>query len=272
MLGMVHRHTPDMPDTHYVCDFQNSKQIRRLIQSLQPQYVIHLVAISFVAHSPLQDFYQINALGTQWLLEALSMLPTLPQKILLASSATVYGNQPVSLLHEALCPSPVNHYGVSKLAMEHIAHNQFSDLPIILARPFNYTGIGQPSHFLIPKIVQHYQQKQSSITLGNLHVEREFNDIELILHAYQRLLESPHQQEVVNIASNRGIKLLEVIEMMNQIAGYTIQVKTDPQFIRPNEIPKLTGDPAKLHQLVGKITQKPIHQTLTEMYQSIPIY
>ncbi len=66
------------------------------------------------------------------------------------------------VLDESLCPKPANHYGASKYAMESLVSGYFNKLPIIIIRPFNYTGVGQADHFLIPKIVEHFREKKKS--------------------------------------------------------------------------------------------------------------
>ena len=77
----------------------------------------------------------------------------------MVSSATVYGNQKTSVLDESLAPSPNNYYGISKLAMEFMVRNYFEAFPVIITRPFNYTGIGQSKNFVVPKIVDHFKKK-----------------------------------------------------------------------------------------------------------------
>jgi nucleoside-diphosphate-sugar epimerase len=111
--------------------------------------------------------YDINFFGTLNILDALVELGQRPAKIVLASSANVYGNPPVEVIDESVCPMPVNHYAISKLAMEFMARTYFDRLNILITRPFNYTGVGQGDNFLIPKIVRHYQEGKTEIELGN---------------------------------------------------------------------------------------------------------
>ncbi|HQR83172.1 MAG TPA: NAD-dependent epimerase/dehydratase family protein, partial [Thiotrichales bacterium] len=155
----------------------DAAQVNACVEQVQPNYVIHLAGISFVGHPIVEDFYRVNVIGTENVLKALSQYAPNVSKVILASSATVYGNQGIDVLDEALCPQPVNHYGVSKYAMELIARTYFDKLPIILVRPFNYVGLGQPEQFVIPKIVKHFREDAATIELGNIQVEREFNSV-----------------------------------------------------------------------------------------------
>jgi GDP-6-deoxy-D-talose 4-dehydrogenase len=249
------------------CDLTNAKETLQAVRAAKPDVVVHLAAVSFVGHGNAEDFYRVNVFGTLNLLEALAQLKSPPRRILIASSANVYGTPPIEVLDETVCPQPVNHYGSSKLAMEHIVRTWFDRLPIVITRPFNYTGPGQPDHFLIPKIVRHFRQRTPVIELGNIHVSRDFSDIEDVVAAYVALLESNVRSEIVNLCSGRGTALLEVIHTMNELAGYEIEVRVNPQFVRANEVPRLVGSNAKLRSLVQLPEPRPFSETLRRMYE-----
>jgi len=249
----------------YKCDITQKNDILEVLQQVKPDFLIHLSGISFAAHGNNEDFYKVNTIGTTNILDAFIELNLHPQKIILASSATIYGNQGLEVLDESLCPKPANHYGASKYAMECLAEGYFSKLPIIISRPFNYTGKGQAENFLIPKIVSHFKESKKVIELGNLDVCREFNDVEFVCEVYKRLLECNDDSTMVNICSGRGLPLLDVIKMMNNIAGYDIQVEVNPAFVRKDEIKSLTGSEKKLIQLIGTLEQKPFEETLKSM-------
>ena len=246
------------------CDITNKDEIQAVIKKLKPEYIIHLAAISYAAEDDRLSYYKVNVLGSENLINSIDYGV---KKIIIASSATVYGNQNKEILDESMCPEPNSHYGISKLALEKISKNYFETLPIILTRPFNYTGIGQSEKFLIPKIVSHYKQKKTTISLGNLDVIREFNDVKFVCECYKRLLLSDIKSEIVNIASGRGIKLLDIINMMNKISGYEINVKQDKKLIRKNDIKKLIGSNEKLFSLIGEVRQPGFVETLREMYE-----
>ncbi len=252
---------------HFTCDIRKRVDIQYVIDSVKPDYILHFAAISFVGESDNSLMYDVNVIGTQNILDSVIKSNLNPKKIIIASSATVYGNQGKEVLDESMCPDPVNHYGISKLAMEHMAKTYFDKLDIIVTRPFNYTGVGQAEHFLIPKIVKHYQEKAEVIELGNLHVAREFNSIDFVSEVYLKFMQSELNSEIVNLCSSKAIKLLDVIEIMNEIAGYEIEVRVNPAFVRENEIAILKGSDEKLCSLIGKVQMNDLNTTLDDMYK-----
>ena len=257
--------TPAELDQHGI-DLLDRKQVGAVVAEVRPDAVIHLAAIAFVAHGDAEEMYRTNVVGTRNLLEALAALPQAPAKVLLASSANVYGNSDVELLDEAVPPSPANDYAVSKLAMEYMARLWMDRLPIVLARPFNYTGVGQAENFLLPKIVSHFQRGERTIELGNIDVARDFQDVRFVADAYARLLGADAAGKTVNLCSGNSVSLLEVIGMMQEIAGYAIEVRVNPAFVRANEVARLTGDNRRLRDLIGPLNIIPLRQTLEWMY------
>lgn len=250
------------------CDLTDLSAVERAVAEAKPDFVIHLAAISFVAHGNAEDFYRVNVVGTMNLLQALSRLEHAPSRVIVASSANVYGSPGVEVLDETLCPAPVNHYACSKLAMEYMVRTWFHRLPIVITRPFNYTGPGQAEHFLVPKIVEHFKKRSPWIELGNLNVSRDYSDVDDVVAAYLALLAGDVRSDVLNICSGRAISLLEIISMMNEIAGYEIEVRVNPEFVRENEVSKLVGSPARLRSLVTLPPPTPFRETLHRMFQS----
>jgi len=248
----------------FKCDITNKEEIKKVLDKVKPDYVIHLAGISFVGHSNYEDFYKVNVIGTQNLLESIKDV----KKVIIASSATVYGKQNREILSEDLSPNPLNHYAISKFGVEQISRTFFDKFDIIITRPFNYTGLYQSTSFLVPKIVSHFKDKKSVIKLGNLDVIREINSIDFVCKVYKRLLESDAKNIVVNIASKREVYLKDIIRIMNEIAGYEIEVIQDKNLIRRNEPKKLIGDNNLLFSLIGEVENKSLREILEEMYNA----
>lgn len=266
VIGLSHAPSDD-PDT-VACDLTDGGALTAAVQSVRPDLVVHLAAQTFVAHRDVEAFYRVNVLGTMNLLEALGSLAAPPRKVLLASSANVYGTPNVEVIDESVCPAPVSHYACSKLAMEHMARTWMDRLPIIVVRPFNYTGPGQNAQFLVPKIVDHFRRGAPSIELGNLDVSRDFSDVRDVVAAYVGLLESEAQSVTVNVCSGTDISLRSILAQMADIAGYEIEVRVNPAFVRANEIPRLRGSDALLRRWVPHPPRHTFADTLAAMYRA----
>lgn len=250
-------------------DLTQKEALHEELARYRPDWVIHLAALSFVGDTNLDAFYRVNVIGTLNLLEALDRLGQTPARILIASSANIYGVPSVSVVDEHVLPAPINHYACSKLAMEYMVRPWFQRFSIVVTRPFNYTGLGQDTRFLIPKIVDHFVRGAKEIELGNIDVSRDFSDVRDVVKAYVKLLESPVSGDVVNICSGRVYSLREIIQMMAHIAGYSIDIRVNPAFVRANDIPVLGGDPTRLKEITGFVPEISMEETLTQMYSAL---
>jgi len=255
-------------------DLNDRAGLAAVVQQVQPDVVVHLAAIAFVAHGDAEQIYRVNVAGTRNLLEALAGLAQRPAAVLLASSANIYGNTDVGVIGEDVPAAPANDYAVSKLAMEYMARLWGDRLPLIIARPFNYTGVGQDENFLLPKIVSHFRRREARIELGNLHVWRDFSDVRMVARSYRRLLAAPGavtSGRAFNICSGNAYSLGEVLDLMAGIAGYRIDVHVNPAFVRANEVVRLVGDNRRLASVIGAagvVDPVPLADTLRWMYQT----
>lgn len=248
-------------------DLNALDSMRNLVETVAPTIVVHMGAVSNVAHGNIADLYSTNILGSRNLLRALVECKAPVESVMMVSSANVYGNTASDLLTEDSKLIPANDYAVSKLAMENLCSLWDDKLPIFIVRPFNYTGIGQSDRFLIPKIINQYARKSKTIALGNLDVFREFNDVRQVTDIYKRLLEIKPIGTKINVCSGKIYSLSDIICIMNNISGYEIEVEIDPRFVRENEIKLLRGSNSLLEGLVGSLKFKSIEDTLRWMYE-----
>jgi nucleoside-diphosphate-sugar epimerase len=267
--GLVHEHG-GAPLAHYAHlhegDLTDAEAVRSMVKQVEPEHVVHLAAIAFVAHADVEQMYRANILGTRHLLEALSGLARKPKSVLLASSANVYGNAREGILDETIPPAPANDYGVTKAAMEYVAAIYAAALPITVVRPFNYTGRGQGTQFIIPKIVDHVRRRAQVIELGNLDVARDFSDVRTVVDAYARLLEEPRAiGETFNVCSGRAVSLQQILDLATDISGHRIEARVKREFVRENEVRTLQGSAAKIESVTGPLQRISLEETLQWM-------
>lgn len=259
----------DENDNSIICDITNYEALHKSLSEVELHGVIHLAALSFVAHDKPLEFYAVNTIGTENLLRVLKETQKNLQKVVLASSSNVYGQRGGEMAIKESDPmQPISHYAISKAAMEYVAHTFFDFLPIVIMRPFNYTGVGQSERFLIPKIVSHYKKKMESIELGNIDVERDFLDVRDVAGYYFELFESDAKSESFNLCSGKTYSIKDIMRLMDEIAGYEIKIEINPDFVRSNEIKILKGDREKLDKLSIAKEKYDLADTLKWMYEN----
>ena len=255
--------------TLHSVDLTDLKAVEQVVRDVSPAKVVHLAAIAFVGHSDIAEMYRTNILGTRNLLEALASASDRPAAVLIASSANIYGNSRSGKLDESVPPSPANDYAVTKVATENLVALYHDRLPLIVTRPFNYTGIGQSTDFVIPKIVDHARRRAATIELGNLDVERDFSDVRSIADIYRRLLDCPAAiGGTFNICSGRHYSLAEVIALIEEISDHKMRIAVNPAFVRKNDVHTLYGDNARLSDTIGQLDMPPLRHTLQWMLEA----
>ena len=93
-----------------------------------------------------------------------------------------------------------------------------------------------------------------------------FPDVRRVVDAYRRLLQLAPAGGVFNVCSGRAVSLKSVIALMEQIAGYSIEVRVNPAFVRANEVRRLQGDGTRLQAAVGPLEDIPLESTLRWMF------
>jgi nucleoside-diphosphate-sugar epimerase len=262
---------PIEPSDDADLDLRDARAVRLQVAALRPSHAIHLAAISFVGHGDPSEFYAVNAVGTEHLLAALAAEAPALERCILASSANVYGNVEVATVEETLPPAPVNHYACSKLAMEHIAHTWLDRLPVVVVRPFNYTGVGQSLSFLVPKLVDAFARREPVLRLGNLDVVRDFSDVRTVCEAYGRLLDAGRPGDVLNVCSGAGRSLLSVVDALRQLSGHDPQIEQDAALVRRAELVRLIGSNERLVNRVGSLPAPRFEDTLRWMFETVEL-
>lgn len=247
-------------------DVTSHGEVRAAVADLQPEGVVHLAAVAFVHSDVFAEFYAVNQIGTFNLLDALAQ-ESPGARVLLASSANIYGAT-AGYLDEDTPPTPVNHYAVSKWAMETGAALWRDRLRVTIVRPFNYTGVGQEERYLIAKIVAHFRRRDPEIRLGNLDVQRDFGDVRSVAAAYCGLLEAPLAGGVFNVCTGVTHSIRDVLRLANEITGHHPKVTVDPAFVRPNDIPLLAGNAQRLQAALPDWAPRTLPDTLKWMLSS----
>jgi GDP-6-deoxy-D-talose 4-dehydrogenase len=248
-------------------DLRDSNSILSCLRATNPDIVVNLAAISSVSKTDIRAIYEVNAFGTLNLLEALRET-AFHGRLVMASSANIYGHQSDGLLDESVCPRPVNHYGISKtMAESYCAMFSSGAMQIVIVRPFNCIGVGQSEDFVVAKIIRHFREKRDSIQLGNLNVRRDFSDIRDVSEMYRLVITVPEVPPVIQFCSGVTWSLGEIIAALEKITGHPLRIVVDPAFVRKNDLMLQQGSRRLLDHL-GHSSKYTMEDTLRWMYES----
>lgn len=245
-------------------DLLDPEGVRAAVAAAAPDAIVHLAGQAFVPQS-LADpagTFAVNAGGTLNLLEAARALAGAggPRpRLVIVSSAEVYGRQaPERMpLDEAAALRPANPYAASKVAAETCAltWERTFGLNVVVARPFNHIGPGQDVRFAVASFARQLAEIAAGapavMHVGNLDAQRDFLDVRDVAAAYAALLANGRSGEVYNICSGRPVAIREVLRQLITIARVPVEVRDDPERLRPSDLPILCGDAAKLRAATG---------------------
>ncbi len=254
----------------YNLDVTNKKSVNDIITQIKPDFLFHLAGFSSVKQSfenP-ELCKRINVEGTRNILDAV-LNNKLKTKILIVSSAEVYGKPkftPITEEHPLSANSP---YGESRIMQEKLCGEYVKNgLFIVISRSFNHTGPGQPDIFVIPSFAKQIalieKGKQESIKVGDLDVIRDFSDVRDVVRAYYLALTKNKKCDVYNISSGKGYTLKELLDKMIVLSKSKIKIEKDKERIRKSEIPSLIGDNSKFSKATGWKQEIDIEKTLND--------
>jgi UDP-glucose 4-epimerase len=215
-------------------------------------YVFHLAARVSVPESieiP-AAYFETNVMGTLNVLEAARSM-AVPPRVVLASSAAVYGDQTEASVHEQLTPFPKSQYAETKLVTERMAAlwHALYGLETVSIRPFNIYGPGMSAEGAYASAIGIFLTKKQQglpiLITGNGEQTRDYVHVHDVAHAYllAATSEAVGHGEVINIASGRGVTMNAVARLVGGEITYVTA--------RPGDILHSRADITKAQTLLG---------------------
>lgn len=255
------QHIEKKLDLHQV-DLTEYEKVKTLLATTKPDVIFHLAAFPSPAESFKNPagFLTNNITAELNILEAAKELGLVTTKILIVSSAEVYGlvkahDLPID---EDTPLRPVSPYGVSKIAQDFLGLQYFMThgLPVVRVRPFGHIGTRQSPEFVVSafskKIAEIEKGNHAPIlTVGNLESKRDLTDVRDMVRAYELLLEKGKAGEVYNAGRGESYIIQTVLEKLLALSTVQIEIAQDPALFRPNDIPELRCDTTKISTEIG---------------------
>jgi UDP-glucose 4-epimerase len=231
------------------------------------QAIIHLAARPSVPRSLLDPMasHEANATGTLRVLEA-ARLHGGPQ-VVVASSSSVYGANPILPKREDMAPMPVSPYAVSKLATESyaVAYGHSFGLPTLAFRFFNVFGPLQSADHayaaVIPAFLAAALRGEPLPVHGDGNQTRDFTYVgtvcSVLADAVARGVTDPRP---VNLAFGTRVSLLEVIELIEKELGRSLERSHSGP--RAGDVRDSQADQGNLRRLFPDVRPVPLEEGL----------
>jgi UDP-glucose 4-epimerase len=250
-------------------DIRDFDMLEKIVPGVDVIY--HLAAQIHVDRSIIEPklTYDVNVLGTQNILEAAKMFDV--EKVVQMSTSEVYGSAetaPMNEKHPLNAPHP---YGASKIAADRMcyAYNQTYKMNIVIVRPFNTFGPRQKDTGyggVISIYVKRVMSGQPPIIYGSGQQTRDYNYVADLVEALGLILKYPEPIDApINIGTGREIKILDLANMIIDLAGQHGRIK--PVFVepRPGEVDRLISDNSKVKKLLGWEPKHSFKEGLTKL-------
>ncbi len=264
-----------LDDHFFAVDIQDFEGTKKVIADTAPDHIYHLAALTSPARSFLNPSETVttNISGQLNILEAVKQLGLLETKVLVVSSAEIYGaaDENDLPLSESAPIKPLSPYAISKVAQDFLGYQykQAHNIKTVIVRPFNNIGPQQAPIFVIPAFAKQIAEiekgiKEPVLKVGNLESRRDFTDVRDTVRAYELLMQKGESGEAYNIGSGKSYKISEILEMFLSLSDKEIVIEKDPALMRPGDIPELRCDYDKLHKATGWKPEIDIEKSLKD--------
>ncbi|OGG00519.1 GDP-mannose 4,6-dehydratase [Candidatus Gottesmanbacteria bacterium RBG_13_37_7] len=266
LINKISCHEADLLDAH---------SLYKVIDEVRPSFIFHLAAQSYVQsswYSPANTL-EVNVIGTVHLFEAVRK-SGLNIPIQIACSSEEYGKVEKDELpiKETNPLRPLSPYAVSKLAMDYLGYQYFKSygMKIIRTRGFNHTGPRRGDVFaesnFAKQIAEIEKGKRDPIVqVGNIEAVRDYTDVRDMVRAYYLSVQKCKPGEVYNIASGKGWKIKDVLDILLSKTKLKIKIVQDKNRMRPSDVEVLIGDASKYMKQTGWKPEIPFEKTMEDL-------
>ncbi|MDA3863058.1 MAG: GDP-mannose 4,6-dehydratase [Deltaproteobacteria bacterium] len=236
----------------YKLDIENQEALRVLFEIHKPDMVINLAARAGVGYS-LENphvYLSTNGAGTLNLLELMVEFDI--EKMVLASTSSLYAGQKMPFSEKLPVNTPISPYAASKKAAEVMCYTYhfLYDLDISVVRYFTVFGPAGRPDMSIFRFIKWIDEGKDLILRGDGSQSRDFTYVEDIARGTVRAMEEKTGYEIINLGGGRNPRSLnEMIAFIEKTLGKKAKIKREPM---PKEDMMSTwADIKKAHSLLG---------------------
>ncbi|GAC1667091.1 MAG: NAD-dependent epimerase/dehydratase family protein [Ktedonobacteraceae bacterium] len=210
-----------------------------------------------------------NVLATQRLLEAVVTTGNHIQRLVYASSSSVYGDTTALPVREDVTPHPISPYGVTKLAAEHLCslyHHNFA-VPTVSLRYFTVYGPRQRPDMAFHRFCKAIAEQQPIRVFDDGNQTRDFTYISDIVEANVRSASIGAPGSVMNIAGGSRVSVRQVIELLQEVSGLSAEVTFEQK--QHGDVRNTFADISSATDLIGYEPRVTLREGLACEFESI---
>ncbi|TMC73110.1 MAG: NAD-dependent epimerase/dehydratase family protein [Chloroflexi bacterium] len=262
--GLAHEHPPfanlvavrDRVRIHEG-DITSLEDVQGALAGSRADAVVHLagVAVPTIASADPVAAVRINVLGTATVLTALEQHPQ--TRLVLASSADVYGAPDRVPVDEDAPVRPANVYAATKVAAEALARELAArhGAPVVILRPANQNGPRQNPGLAASAFAKQIAEAEAGLAEpvvrhGRLDAERDFLDVRDMARAYAAAL-GLGESGTFNVGTGRAVVIAEILETLIALARIPVRAELDPSRVRGGEPTRIALDTTRFRQKTG---------------------
>ena len=269
-------HLVHNPKVHWeIGDLSDTHSLYAILRKYKPVRCFHAAAMSHVPTSWLApaECMQTNVVGQINLFEAIrEVCPDC--RIQICGSSEEYG-----LVHPAEIPigednplRPLSPYACSKVAQDTLGYQYTKSygMEIIRTRAFNHSGARRHEGFAEASFSLQIAQiekglREPVIYHGNLDAIRDMTNVKDIVRAYWICLDGVCEWgEVYNVCSGNDPSIQQILDHLLSLSDCEISTRTEPDRIRPSDVPVLIGDASKFREATGWAPTYTWQETIAE--------
>jgi GDP-4-dehydro-6-deoxy-D-mannose reductase len=229
------------------------------LAAARPDAVVHLAAQAvptLAAQDPISAV-RVNVLGTATLLAALDAYPDI--RLVMASSADVYGAPDAELVDESAPLRPANVYAATKVASEALVR-EFGDrrsAATTVLRPANQIGPRQHPGLAASAFAKQIAEAEAGVAEpvvkhGVLEARRDFIDVRDMAAGYALATDLTEAGTAVyNVGSGRAVSVAEILETLISLARVRVRAELDPERVRSGEPTTFALDAGRFRRRTG---------------------
>ena len=259
----------------YPAELSRVDVVTFILEQARPDAIIHLAAQPLVSASRRDPWGTLETNIRMQLSILEGVLRVKPDcRVLVVGSSEEYGQvSPEELPVDEDTPfRPMNPYALSKVAQDlmglqyHLVHK----LQVVRVRPFNHIGPGQRLGFVAADFASQIAAvelglQEPLMTVGNLDARRDFSDVRDVVRAYAALVQQGVPGQVYNVGAGESHSIQEILDTLLSMSRVPIEVRQDPERMRPSETSDIVCDPTRIRELCGWRTTIPLAQSLRDV-------